>query len=153
VWPVSITIDRPLRSSSRRASSPVVSTPMSALTMKMPPNVIRSISPRNGIPPLSPASVPGSSECMNAAQMAPNSPRWAPSASVGATRTRTSPPTRIITPVTAASQAISAGVPRDIVLSNQYRNRLRIMAPPLALGNPSVPVRQALPDSGTAQLR
>jgi hypothetical protein len=95
--------------------------------MKMPPKVMSSIRPRNGTPPVSPASVPGSSECMKAAQIEANSPRWAPSASVGAMKISSSPPITIITPVTAASHAMSAGVPRDIVLSNQYRNRLPVI--------------------------
>ena len=40
MWPASMTSERPLRSSSSLPSMPVLMTPISALTMKMPPNVV-----------------------------------------------------------------------------------------------------------------
>ena len=46
VWPRSTTFERPLRSASIWASMPVVSTPMSALTTKMPPIVTASMAKR-----------------------------------------------------------------------------------------------------------
>ncbi|MGY5080932.1 hypothetical protein ACWIGX_28215 [Streptomyces nigrescens] len=61
VCPRSISRDLPLRSSWIRASRPVVSTPMSELTMKIPPMVTSSMNARNGGRPVSPPIVPGSS--------------------------------------------------------------------------------------------
>ena len=46
VWFRSMIRERPLRSSAIRASRPVVSTLIRALTMKMPPSVTRNISSR-----------------------------------------------------------------------------------------------------------
>ena len=63
VCPCSITNERPLRRSPSFESSPVAITPISALTMKMPPSVTSSIRIRNVQPPTSLPIVPGSSVC------------------------------------------------------------------------------------------
>ena len=61
VWLSSSTIDRPWRSSSILPVMPVLMTPMSVATTKMPPRVTVSIASTNMTLPESPPIVPGSS--------------------------------------------------------------------------------------------
>ncbi len=124
VWPCSMRRDLPLRSWAMRFSRPVVSTPISELTMKMPPMVTVSIRPRNTGLPVSPPMVPGSMARIRVIHVTPSQP---PFFSVSmwvklATRAVTSAMSTIDA---KPSQPIKAGVPRSIVPSNQYRRRSR----------------------------
>ncbi len=56
----SITVERPLRSSSRRASSPEFRTPIRAETRKMPPTLTARPVRRKGQLPWSPPTAPAS---------------------------------------------------------------------------------------------
>ncbi|MFC6936519.1 hypothetical protein ACFQHO_43830 [Actinomadura yumaensis] len=118
VWSRSTIRDRPLRSSAILPSRPVVSTPMSELTMKMPPTVAASIRARNGPDPSSPPIVPGSRVRSRLRQ---TTPAQCPlrSASPGASSTARLATTTMSTPEARPSQPMRAGVPLDMVLSNQ----------------------------------
>ena len=110
VWSDSITRERPLRSSSSLSSMPLFSTPMSVLTMKMPPSVTTSIATRKPTP-ASPPMVPASSVRIRLSHMA--SPR--PSAGSSGGRiwptVKIRPATKIISAEIIASPRIKATVP------------------------------------------
>lgn len=122
VWPCSTTRDRPLRSSAILPSSPVVITPISELTMKIPPTVARSISPRNGPVPVSSPIVPGSRVRSRLRQTMPGQLPLS-ALSSGATMTAAVATTTTSAAEARPSQPMSAGVPFDMVRSNQYRTR------------------------------
>lgn len=94
---------------------PLESTPISALTTKIPAIVIASEASRKGHP-ASPPIVPGSKARVRLSQVVSRKP---PSPSAAATTASKTAPTITSSSVAAASQATMAGVPRDIVESNQ----------------------------------
>ncbi|WP_261987345.1 hypothetical protein [Actinomadura sp. HBU206391] len=126
VWSRSMIRDRPLRSSEILPSKPVVSTPINALTMKIPPMVAVSMRARNGAVPTSPPMVPGSSVRSRLRHSRPGQCPFS-SASRGAITTAVVPTIMISTPEARASQPIRADVPLAMVLSNQYRIRSRLL--------------------------
>ena len=117
-WSRSSTTDRPRRRSASLVSIPAAITPIRALTMNRPPMVSASIVRTNRqAPPSSPATVPGSSACSRLENSSSKKPLSSLSRRPRAiTRSEN---TKIMTNVPRVSQAISAGVPRDIVLSKK----------------------------------
>ena len=98
-------------------SIPAAITPMSALTMNRPPTVSASIvsRKRHGLSP-SPATVPGSSAWnrlwISSRKNPPSPPPRRPSTVTSSVNTT------ISATVATHSHMISAGVPRDMLLSN-----------------------------------
>ena len=118
VWSLSTTCERPLRSSSSLPSMPLVSTPISVLTTKMPPRVTASIESRNGQLPVSPPMVPASSVRMSDIQATSTKPTGRPSAGGAHRAAHTGNAMTTMSAAEAtASQPMSAGVPRERVLS------------------------------------
>ncbi len=127
VWFDSRTSDRPLRRRSIWFSMALFNTPIRALTMKMPPSVTSSITPRKA-KPWSLPMVPASSVRIRLAQAAsPNDKGSVPTSRASPAKVITAPETSTITSDSTNSMPISAGVPRDIKLSNWYRRRWPIV--------------------------
>ena len=118
VWPVSTTCERPRRRSLSRPSRPLASTPISALTMKMPPRVMANPTSRNDHP-VSPATVPVSTVRMVTCQSASAKLSSSPPAGLRRASTRIKVPTRIKRNVTANKAPTRAIVPRDMKVSNR----------------------------------
>jgi len=117
VWSFSSTIERPRRRSASLVSMPAAITPMRALTMKRPAIVSTSIvSRKRHWRSPSPATVPGSSAWKRFCISSRRKPRSSPPSRSPKTATRTVKK-RISASVATHSQAISAGVPRDMLLS------------------------------------
>ncbi|GAA1698726.1 hypothetical protein GCM10009745_51490 [Kribbella yunnanensis] len=97
---------------------------MNALTTKIPPTVIASIRNMNTGLPESPLTVPASIARINVIQKTSGHPPCCCTSS--GTSQITSTETTSTSNVDAnPSHPTNAGVPRDIVLSNQYRARAR----------------------------
>jgi len=123
VCPCSTTGERPLRNRSSCWFMPLVSRPTRALTTKMPPSA--STNHR-----ASAAHLPwvGTDRLKVLANVCQSSSSGWPSVSVGSTSARAAVTPMISTSETTASQPIRLDVPRDMVLSNQYRSRERLRA-------------------------
>ena len=117
VWSCSSTSERPLRSSSSLPSRPVLSTPISAETTKMPANVTSSITSRKP-QPASPPIVPESRVRISDAQVPSMKPIGASPAGEIWVMARNAPAIAMRASETRPSQPISATVPAAMLLSN-----------------------------------
>ena len=121
VWPVSITFERPLRSSSSRDSRPDVIVPMRMDTMKMPAIVTTSMGKRSP-QPSSPERLPASSVRIRLCQAPSVKSRWL-FGSDGSTPMPSANSTMAVMITTAAetsaSHPISAMGPRESVFSKR----------------------------------
>ena len=117
VWSFSRTRERPLRNSSSLLSTPALSTPISAETMKMPPSVTISMTMRNA-QPTSPPIVPESRVRISDSQNASMNDNGEPPSGVIPVTARSAPAMMMISSETTASQPMSAIGPAAMVLSN-----------------------------------
>ena len=117
VWSFSSTRERPLRNSSSLLSTPALSTPISAETMKMPPSVTISMTMRNA-QPTSPPIVPASRVRISDSQNASMNDNGEPPSGVIPVTARSAPAMMMISSETTASQPISAIGPAAMDLSN-----------------------------------
>ena len=122
VWPRSTTTERPLRSCSSCRLSPLVSRPTRALTTKMPPSASTNHSASTAR--VSCSGTERLNVLMNVRQSSWKKLGPWPAASTGTTKARASVTVTMSATDAIASQPMRLGVPRDIVLSNQYRSRV-----------------------------
>jgi hypothetical protein len=101
---------------------PLVSRPTSALTMKMPPRARTNHRVSSALVPMPGMARPNVETKVRQSSSKPPG-GGVPSAAGCSTTSSPRLMVTIRTPVTSASQPIRLTVPRDIVLSNQYRAR------------------------------